>query len=268
MGLYRGTYNNGMVYTLYRCPACESRFFDPEEHPVTLKSEYDGHAVANAGKYRVEFTASAYWKGEVGLLGRMRQGGIRSVLDIGCRTGDFLMHWPATVDRCGIELSAYSAEVARKRGLAVYEGFLEDFDPRRRFDVVTLYAILEHLRKPLDFFERLPALVEPGGIAVIMVPTFECLKEKALGMTGRQWHMYSPPEHLNFISRKKLDGLMSEFGFRLACRRFTSGGMFNPFSGIPLASKAFHRVWALIEAGKWISRWPIFDHMFSYYEKR
>jgi SAM-dependent methyltransferase len=255
-------------YFLYSCGDCGSRFFDHEEHPVSLKEKYDQHAQSNAIRYRGEFKFSPYWANEVSRLRSLHAGPVKSVLDIGCRTGDFLMHWPAQVARSGIELSAYSAGVARDRGLHVMEGFLEELSITSRYDVVTLYAILEHLREPREFMRCLPDLVAEDGVIAILIPSFQCIKEKMLSLIRKQWHMYSPPEHLNFMSREYLDATMSRMGFDLVSRHFTSGGMFNPFGKIPLLSKSFHKVWSLAEYRTPLNRIPLFDHMYSYYSRR
>jgi hypothetical protein len=79
--------------------------------------------------------------------------------------------------------------------------------------------------------------------------------------------MYSPPEHLNFMSRDYLDSAMVRLGFRLVARHYTSGGMFNPLGEIPFLSKVFHRAWGYLERGTILNRLPLFDHMYSYYVK-
>jgi SAM-dependent methyltransferase len=266
IGSCASTYT-AFAYTLYACRDCGSRFFDPGEHPVSLKEKYDEHAVANAGRYAGGFLRSAYWANEVSRLGALHGRPVRSVLDIGCRTGDFLMHWPAGIERCGIELSSYSAGIARGRGLRVKEGFLEEMEIGEKFDVVSLYAILEHLREPAGFLRYLPDWVERDGIIAILIPTFQSAKAGLLRMAGKQWHMYSPPEHLNFMSRAYLDAAMSGLGFGLIARHYTSGGMFNPLEGIPVLSKAFHRAWGVLERATILNRVPLFDHMYSYYAR-
>lgn len=77
---------------------------------------------------------------------------ISSVLDIGCRTGDFLMHFPKSIVREGVELSKNSAEIARERGLMLYQDFAENINFDKQYDVVTCYAVLEHLLDPHNLF--------------------------------------------------------------------------------------------------------------------
>jgi hypothetical protein len=82
-----------------------------------------------------------------------------------------------------------------------------------------------------------------------------------------QWHMHSPPAHLSLYSREFLDNFLIQSGFMLAARRFTSGGMFNPFQRVPLVRNAFARVMWVLDAFSPLNRFPFFDHMYSYYQK-
>ncbi len=79
--------------------------------------------------------------------------------------------------------------------------------------------------------------------------------------------MYSPPLHINFFSREKLDKTLAECGFELLNRRYTSGGLFNPLRHIVILNRVASRVIWEFEDHTPINRLPIFDHMYSYYKK-
>jgi SAM-dependent methyltransferase len=252
----------GAPYTLKRCGACGSEGFDLGEHPVDLAALYD--AEDPAPEY-VRFRRQRYWGAEVARIERLHHGPVRSVLDIGCRTGDFLLHWPADRRRVGVELSEKNAAVAVARGLEVVQRPIEEYAPAERFDAITLYAVLEHLPDPRAMLARFPALTRPGAVATIMVPTHESGKRRLLDAAGRRWHMYNPPLHLSFPSRRWLDAAMGELGFRLASRRWTSGGMFNPLRRVPLLAGAWSRAMHLADTHGPLCRTPLFDHLYSYY---
>ncbi len=252
-------------YTLYECRSCASAFFEIEQHQVDIEKLYDDVATTKADIYEGLFRPSRYWQHETALIRRCAKIPIQSVLDVGCRTGDFLKHWPADIERVGVELSLRSAEVARSRGLIIHQGYLEKTEFDQPFDVVTCYAVIEHLSNPTTFISRLARLVNPGGVLAIMVPTRECLKRRLIDAVGKRWHMYCPPQHLNFISRARLDQSLSSNDFELHRRRFTSGGMFNPLSVIPIADKVGARLMEINDRHGPLNFLPIFDHMYSYY---
>lgn len=100
------------------------------------------------------------------------QSGIRggSLLDIGAGGGEFVaMAHRAGFDASGLEPNEGYAEYARSEHSAqVRTGNLAD--AVGRFQVVTLFHVLEHLRTPLDVFKQLHALIEPDGRLFIEVP--------------------------------------------------------------------------------------------------
>ena len=256
------SHQTGAPYTLYACEACRSELFDPDENAVDLEALYASEEPAEM--YR-RFRRVLVWSHEVRLLERLSVRPVRSVLDVGCRTGDFLMHWPSSVRRVGVELSAPAARVAQERGLAVVQSPIEQYSPEEPFDVVTLYAVLEHLARPLAMLQRLPHLVMPRGLVGILIPTHQSLKQRLLTRLGRRWHMYNPPLHLSFLSHQLLDSLMRTLGFKLAGRRYTSGGMIDPLARIPFVRSAWRRGMHLVDAHTALNRLPVFDHLYSYY---
>lgn len=253
-------------YKLYQCNSCRSRSFILNEHAdVDLSSYYD--ARSEAQEYlSAPFAVSKYWLNEVKLIGSIYGGTPRSVLDVGCRTGDFLLHWPKDIQRTGVELSTHSADIALKRGLDVRRDYLENVKFSDKFDVVTAYAILEHLAMPHEFLGQVTGLVNQKGVLVIMIPSYQTLKANVLEMFNVRWHMYCPPEHLSLYSREFLDNYLKARGFNLIKRKYTSGGMFNPFHKIPLARKVFSKMMSLVDANSIFNQFPAFDHMYSYYQ--
>jgi hypothetical protein len=79
--------------------------------------------------------------------------------------------------------------------------------------------------------------------------------------------MYSPPQHLNFLSRRMLDAVMAESGLELARRRYTSGGLFNPCAAVPVFGRRVAQGMTLWDAFSPLGMLPIFDHMYSYYRR-
>ena len=288
-------------YTLYLCDTCGSAFFDPNEHAIDLTEFYN----RNEFQASAEFQRSRSWGEQVNLLKRLlgRRAGLASVLDIGCRTGDFLLHWEPEHRRVGVELNRSNAEAARKRGLEIFGEQIERLRLQERFSVVSCYAVLEHIPHPRPVLEALGALVKPGGVLAVMIPSYESLLRRRLDKAGIMWHMYSPPGHVSFYSRRFLDGFFERRGFDLAHRYYSSGGMataYAPWSpGSALLRdggyQALHRYYThavqetplpersplnrivrgvhhlIVDAAERftpIGRIPYFDHLYSYYRKR
>ncbi|MBA7465674.1 Ubiquinone biosynthesis O-methyltransferase, mitochondrial [subsurface metagenome] len=254
-------------YTLYQCSDCKCRFFDIEEHNVDMENVYEDYSIKhNKVMADSKFKKSFCWNRQVQKIEKILSREISSVLDIGCRTGDFLMSFPNNIVREGVELARNSAEIARKRKLMIYQDFVENIDFHKEYDVVTCYAILEHLINPLIFLNKLADIVSPEGIVVIMIPTYECFKRWMIDtFTSIRWHMYAPPLHLNLFSKQFLDRCMAENNFKLVDRYWASGGIFNPLKNFPFVNRVFGKVMTLLDECTPINKLPIFDHLYSYY---
>lgn len=72
--------------------------------------------------------------------------------------------------------------------------------------------MLEHLPYPADTVKGLRMVLRPGGIAAIAVPHFGSLLSR---IQGAHDMFVSPPEHLNFFSRRGLIEMFLKDGFRL-----------------------------------------------------
>ncbi|MBF6569625.1 MAG: class I SAM-dependent methyltransferase [Candidatus Binataceae bacterium] len=79
-------------------------------------------------------------------------------------------------------------------------------------DVVLLSQVLEHMLNPLDTVKNLHVVLRPRGIAAIAVPHFGSLLSRLQGTNDM---FVSPPEHLNFFSRRGLSELFVNNGFSL-----------------------------------------------------
>lgn len=158
---------------------------------------------ATRASYRQVLKSLEPWRGK----GRL--------LDLGCGQGDFLVeaaaaHWQAT----GMEFSEAAVSLCRQRGLEVIQGAsaahaLSD----RRFDVVTAFEVLEHLRSPGDLLSDAATLLERGGLMYLTTPNFNALLRH---LERDSFASISYPDHLCFFTPASLRQLATRHGFRVA----------------------------------------------------
>lgn len=104
---------------------------------------------------------------------RVAASGAREVLDVGCGTGNLaaLLH-RRVGSVVGMEPDPSTAAVAAARfartpGVTITRAGFEDRDPERRWDAITLVAVLHHL--PLEpTLRELRAGLAPGGRLVVV----------------------------------------------------------------------------------------------------
>jgi 2-polyprenyl-3-methyl-5-hydroxy-6-metoxy-1,4-benzoquinol methylase len=151
------------------------------------------------------------------ILSKLRSGG--SILDIGCSSGFFLIEardrgWQTQ----GLEMSVDTAQVARDRfGLDVVTGTLEETTfPAARFDVVTLWDVIEHLPDPLRTLSLVHGVLKDGGIVMFVTPNvsgwFPTISYAAARLL-RFWPHPEPPHHLFQFSKRTARELAKRTGF-------------------------------------------------------
>lgn len=135
------------------------------------------------------------------------------VLDIGCAAGFSLeaaigRGW----DAYGVELSSYSAELARQRFGAsrLFNGRLEDARYQDcSFDAVLMSDLVEHVKDLGSFFKEVWRIVKPGGAIAIVTPNAASLSRKLM---GRRWPHFKL-EHLYYFSPANIDQCLANYGF-------------------------------------------------------
>jgi|GEM_PF-2453585 len=117
-----------------------------------------------------------------------------SILDVGCGKGDFLLHLRRRgfLGVEGIELSSTAAAIAKSENLQVHNTSLEMFVSTKRYNIITLHQVFEHLRDPHAAIKKLSALLEEDGMLIMSMPNNCSL---ATALFGRFWPGYDAPRH-------------------------------------------------------------------------
>lgn len=133
----------------------------------------------------------------------------KSLLDIGCGTGDFLEtalkdNWKIT----GIEPNEKAREIANsKTNNSVFETeHLEKLKPHS-FDVITLWHVLEHLPDLEMQTALFKKLLKPNGRLVIAVPNYKSYDAEYY---KNFWAAFDVPRHLWHFSKTSISELFKK----------------------------------------------------------
>jgi len=143
-----------------------------------------------------------------------------AVLDFGCSTGRLLNAFRLAmpdVDLHGIDIDP-QAKTNALPGLQeriVIDDFLQHRFARR-FDVITMRFVIEHLLDFAPYIERAVALLEPGGILFLSTPDLDSPQARQL---GEKWALINDPKqkigHLRWFNRGSLQFLARRFGLQM-----------------------------------------------------
>lgn len=136
------------------------------------------------------------------------------ILDVGCATGGFLKQMGPGWEKHGVEISQELLKThPPSPDISVWSGDFSNYPQNGRgFDVVTLWDVLDHVPDPIATLQKVRQLLNPGGLLALNVGDRSSLFARLL---GKRWHLYIPPTHLTFFSRKALLELLERCGFRL-----------------------------------------------------
>jgi len=153
------------------------------------------------------------------LLGRSVAG--VAALDIGCGWGLTLKYLKARGAICaGFDPAPEAVEHVRSCGIECVQGGINRIDVfgERRFDLVLLMNVLEHLADPVQVIDRMRAQVlAPGGVLVVEVPNeFNAFQLAAQRLYGLEQWWVAPPAHLNYFDPETLRRLLEGCGLRVA----------------------------------------------------
>jgi SAM-dependent methyltransferase len=186
-------------WNLVQCRRCGLGYLNPrptrEEVTVYYPETYFADRVHMADRYSRQ---ASYVPGDGGRL-----------LDVGTARGDFLAvmrdrGWDVT----GIELSQAAGN---PHSLTIHrQAFPEECNLRgEQFDVITAWAVFEHLHDPAAAFAACARLLRPGGLLIVQVPNLNSIH-------ARWARLEDVPRHLYFFTPGALRRYADSVGLELS----------------------------------------------------
>jgi 2-polyprenyl-3-methyl-5-hydroxy-6-metoxy-1,4-benzoquinol methylase len=131
-----------------------------------------------------------------------------NALDVGCAAGYFLEvleqnGWNAA----GIELDTAMHASLIERGYTASNLPLEQFPANRKFDLITLFDVAEHLPHIHVDMRKISEMLADHGIAAIVTPNIDSLQKRLM---GRRWFQFKPVEHILYFSPATLKALCAQ----------------------------------------------------------
>jgi SAM-dependent methyltransferase len=181
-----------------------------------------------AAAYRDLYERHWWWRAREAMLLREIEehrpaAGWGSILDVGCGDGLFFDQLVRFGEAWGVESddSLVPAD-SPHRGRIHLGPFDSSFEPGRRFGLVLMLDVLEHLPDPVAALRQAAGLLEPGGRLLLTVPAFPVL-----------WTSHDELNH-HFVRyrRRSLDAVIVRAGLTMLSSRYCFHWLFPVKLGV------------------------------------
>jgi 2-polyprenyl-3-methyl-5-hydroxy-6-metoxy-1,4-benzoquinol methylase len=220
-------------FNYYSCNNCKSIFI----HPVPVNQLHqiypaNYYSFVNNGEGIVvrlkEWLDKRFFKK---ILTQLSTDNLQ-VLDIGGGTGWMLDVLKQTDRRItftqSVDIDTNAKKEAESKGHAYFEGTIEAFNTDKKFDLILMLNLIEHVENPLAVLQKAEALLQNGGIIIIKTPNTDSWDARLFKTT--YWGGLHCPRHWVIFSEKSFKHLLLSTKLKIKKLTYTQGAPFWAFS--------------------------------------
>jgi 2-polyprenyl-3-methyl-5-hydroxy-6-metoxy-1,4-benzoquinol methylase len=216
-------------FTYWKCDQCRTVFLHPL--PVDkLATIYPANYYSFQDARRTPIGAIKEWLDKRYFRGILRDLTARelSVLDVGGGAGRTLDLIRSLDKRVGftqvVDLDSTAGERARAAGHTYVCERIENFATERRFDLIVMLNLIEHVEAPGAVLKRAAELLAPGGVLLIKTPNVDAMDARLFRAT--YWAGLHVPRHWALFTRESFVRLLPEADLEVQQFGFTQGAPF------------------------------------------
>ena len=184
---------------IYECLICKTGY--SQYIPNNLSEIYDLNSEVqdklNSHKKRSKYFIKKFGTDRLRFIKKFKKKG--SLLDFGCGTGEFInfakKQFKVNAFDFSLELSKF---VEVNYNIKTFSN-LEKL--KKKFDVITLYDVLEHVENPVQLLKRLNNNLKKNGIIIVYSPNKNSLGFDILGSDS---NLCTAPFHLTYFNNQTI----------------------------------------------------------------
>lgn len=198
-------------YTVLECNKCSFTFIPPYFRKQVKYDNYKDEKVTEAVRNGNNYVKFERHKLRYNLIKKYKPNG--SLFDLGAGWGHFML----TGKTLGYEV--YGIEISEqpflysKHDLKLPVEHIDFFkmNEDRKFDIITMWDVLEHIDKADDVIKKCARITNPNGFIVIQVPQIDSYFAKK---HRDNWKMMSI-DHVNYFGKKTITQLLKNNGYEV-----------------------------------------------------
>jgi SAM-dependent methyltransferase len=219
------------------CDSCNILFVSPmlaDRLPEIYPSNYYSFVAGGANiVQKIKHLLDRQWMSG---LTRQIQGKALSVLDVGGGNGSLLDLVKASDPRVTftqvVDIDAGAADVARAAGHHYALTPFEHFETDRRYDLILMLNMIEHVAQPDRMLTKAKELLSPSGVIVIKTPNFDALDARIF--RHRSWAGFHAPRHFVLFTKDSFLAMARACGLATHSFSYTQGA---PFWSVSVANE-------------------------------
>jgi len=200
------------IFRIVKC-ACCGHYYTYIDNEVDLEKLYEEgvyEVVENRGSI-FDKILSVEGKHIFNRILAIRNGQKGRLLDFGCGKGKFLaltseIGW----DVMGVETSSNRSQYAKEiyKLQVIKEYYVTGMLDNERFNVITLFHVLEHIQTPYELLYNLVSYnLQKNGHVIIEVPNIKSIQAK---IGKNKWLHLDVPKHLSHFDKNGLEELLKK----------------------------------------------------------
>ena len=211
--------------TISKCKNCGFQFMNPQYSNAYLADFYSQYI--DAKDFEEWNETSLYVHGfYLSLIEKYIKPG--KLIDIGCGNGHLMK---AALNR-GWSVHGYDIDDATTRkvmerlGVTIDSGNFFAAKLGSDYDLITMHQVLEHLKNPNEYLEKVHSLIKSGGFLFVAVPNIKSLSsrikswQEKIGLRKRNvGKHYDTSHHLSYFEPKTIVTLLKQHGFKVVYKR-------------------------------------------------
>jgi SAM-dependent methyltransferase len=162
-----------------------------------------------------------------------------AALDVGGGTGWLLTQARAVEPRLRhtavVDIDAKARAGAEKLGHAFHLSRVEDFRSDRKYDLILLLNLIEHVDDPVRVLASMKKLLAPGGKILAKTPNHDSLDARLF--RNRSWGGYHCPRHWVIFTPESFAAAIRRAGLTVDKIEFTQGAPFWAVSALEWLSR-------------------------------
>jgi len=206
---------------LYECKFCKFNFSNPQINNELLSKYYKFLDSEYYDYYQFETDISTLnsTREILCIIKRLKHSG--DILEIGCGSGALLNYIEKSGEyKCvGLEPSPVASNYGiNEFGLNIKKELVGEINPfKKKFNIILLIDVIEHLRQPLEVLKNLYFWLADDGIIIVSTGNVKSVNARTF---RKFWGYFSSWEHISFFSKQSFYYLAKKTNYKILELKF------------------------------------------------